>query len=299
MNNLLDYYYKLKNIDIIRMENNYLLMDNNDYSYLLYEVEEKTNVNNYINILNNINTSYYGDLIINTNKSYITNINNKYYVLIRLKGIINEVITLNDIVNNNIKYRQINNKNINLNKLWSNKIDYLEYQVSQLANNNNEVLNTFSFFIGLSENAISFLNINNIDYNNTHKTISHYRINNNMLFIDYYNPLNILIDYDIRDYAEYIKSKLLITDDIDKDISYILNDTNLSTDDVKLFYARLMFPTIYFDKVEQILIDKKDERELDIFIEYIPKYMNMLKDVYLEINKKGISIDIPNWIIRN
>ncbi len=299
MNNIVNYYYNLKNIDIINLDNNYLIMDNNDYSYLLYEVNNNININNTINILSKINNSLYGDLILNNNKSYITKIDNNYYVLIRLKGIINDEISLKDMVNNNIKYRYLNNNNnIDLNKLWSNKIDYLEYQVSQLGTNYNEILNSFSFFIGLSENAISFLNINNINYNNTHKTINHLRIKNNMLFIDYYNPINILIDYDIRDYSEYIKSKLLITDDIDSDIKYILNNANLSDDDIKLFYARLMFPTIYFDKVEDILIDKVEEKELDKYIEIIPRYINMLKDVYLEINKKGISIDIPNWIIK-
>ena len=298
MDDLLKYYYDLKNIDIINLDNNYLIMDSDDYSYLLYEVNNNINLNQIINNYKIINNSYYSDLIINKTKSYITNIDNKYYVLLKLKGIINEQLSLKELVNNNIKYR-VNTKNINLNEIWSKKIDYLEYQVSQLSNNYSEILNSFSFFVGLSENAISFLNINNINYNNTHKTISHLRVKVNTLFIDYYNPLNIIIDYDIRDYAEYIKSKILITDDIDFDIKYILNNANLSNDDIKLFYARLMFPTMYFDLVEDILIDKKDEKILDKCLELVPRYINMLKDVYLEIINKGISIDIPNWIIKN
>ena len=299
MNNIIEYYYNIKNIDIINIDNNYLIMDNNDFSYLLYEINNNINIKNTINILSNLNNSYYGDLILNNKLSYITKINDKNYVLIRIKGIINELITINDIISNNIKYRVNNNKIINYNELWSKKIDYLEYQISELGNNYNEILYSFSFFIGLAENAISYLNINNINYNNIHMTISHLRIKNNELFIDYYNPLNILIDYDIRDYAEYIKNKLLITDDIDKDIKYILNNAKLSNDDIKLLYARLLFPTFYFDKVEEILIDKNEEKELNKYIDIIPRYINMLKDVYIEINKKGISIDIPNWIIKN
>lgn len=299
MNNILEYYYNLNKIDIINMEKNFIIFDNNDYSYLLYEVEEKLDLSNNIKILKNISKSFYGDVIINNNGSYITKIEDKYYVLIKLKGIINDTISLNEMINNNIKFRIVSNNVTDLSKLWSEKVDYLEYQVSQLAGNYDELLDSFSFFIGLCENAISFLNINKIDFNNTHKTISHQRINNDMLFIDYYNPLKILIDYDIRDYAEYIKSKLLVTDDIDNDIKIILNNAKLSTDDLKLFYARLMFPTNYLDKVGEILIDNKEEKELDIFIEIIPRYINMLKDVYYEITKKGISIDIPNWIIKN
>ena len=298
MNDLLDYYYNLKKIDIIKLDNNYLIMDSNNYSYLLYEINKDKNINNTLNILSYVYNSFYSDLIANNSNEYITKIDEKNYVLLRLKGIINEKILLKDMVNNNIKYRT-NNKNIDLSTLWSEKIDYLEYQVSELASNHNEILNSFSFFVGLSENAISFLNINNINYYNTHKTISHLRVKSEELFIDYYNPINVMIDYDIRDYAEYIKSKILITDDIDKDIKYILNNADLSIDDIKLFYARLMFPTIYFDKVEEILIDNIEEKELDKYIDIIPRYINMLKDVYLEINKKGISIDIPNWITKS
>ena len=94
MDNILNYYYKLKQIDIIKMNNNYLIMDNNDYSYLLYEVDKNINLNNNINVLSKINNSYYGDLILNINNSYISKIDDKYFVLIRLKGIINELITL-------------------------------------------------------------------------------------------------------------------------------------------------------------------------------------------------------------
>ena len=299
MNNIIEYYYNIKIDNIIANNNNYLIMDNNNYSYILYEVDEKIKLDNIINILKSINNSLYGNLIVNNNKSYISKINDKYYVLIGLKGLINDYITLDDIINNNIKYRCINVKNIDLNKLWSNKIDYLEYQISELGSDYKEILDSFSFFVGLSENAISFLNVNSINYNNTHKTISHLRTNYKSLVVDYYNPLKILIDYDIRDYAEYIKSKILITDDIDNDIKKILNDAKLSNDDIKLFFARLMFPTFYFDKIEDIIIDKEDEKKLDNYIEIIPRYINMLKDVYIEINKKGISIDIPNWIIKN
>lgn len=298
MNNIIEYYYNLKKLDIIKMDNNYLIMDNNNYSYLLFEINKDMKIKNVLNTINNIKYGLYYYLILNNNKSYITKIENKYFVLFQIRGIINEVVTLDDMINNNINNRLIS-KSTNLSELWSEKIDYLEYQISELGNNYNEILNSFSFFAGLSENAISFLNINNINYNNTHKTISHLRIQHNELSIDYYNPLNIIIDYDIRDYSEYIKNKLLITDDIDTDIKFILNNAKLTNDDIKLFYARLMFPTFYFDKVEEILIDKKEESQLDSIIDIIPRYINMLKDVYLEINKKGISIDIPNWIIKN
>lgn len=299
MKDIINYYYKLRIVDIYDLKDGYLLVDNNNYFYQLCLVKENINIDYILNVLKQINNNKYGILILNKNKEYISKINDKDFVLISVIGIINDKITLNDMIHNNKLFRYLKTTSNNLVDLWSKKIDYLEYQVSELAKNKMEVINSFSFFIGLAENAITFITVNNINFINLHRSLVHLRIPKEILTINYYNPLNLLIDYEIRDYAEYIKSKVLYSDDILKDIKYILDNADLNEDDIKLFYARLMFPTLYFDDIEDILLNNKEEKELDIYIESIPSYLNMLKDTYDEIKKKGISIDIPNWIIKN
>ena len=42
--------------------------------------------------------------------------------------------------------------------LWSSKVDYLEYQMSELGKNFPTLLNSFSYYVGLAENAISYVN---------------------------------------------------------------------------------------------------------------------------------------------
>ena len=301
MKNMLKYYYNLQDIEILEKNNDYLIIDKNNYTYLLKKYEENININYINNILNKIGKSNnYGIILLNFNQSYITKYNDNKYILIKLNGIINEKIELNEIINNTLKYHVLDNKNnLDLISLWSKKIDYLEYQVSSLGKEKKELLNSFSFFIGLAENAISFINVNHINFNNINKSLCHLRIKYNEKVLDYYNPINILIDYEIRDYAEYLKNKILISDDISKDFIFILNNANLSNDAIKLLYARLLFPTFYFDDVEDILLNNLDEKEINKYIDNLPNYLNMLKDIYLEIQKKGISLDIPNWIIKN
>ena len=296
MNNILNYYYGLKDIDIIPLENNYLIMDNNDYTYLFFELKKDININNIISILNKLTKpNNYNDILINKDNNYISSYDNKNYILMMVKGIINEEVSLKEMINNNLKYRYLRITKNNIKDTWSKKIDYLEYQISQLSKNKSEVINSFSFFIGLAENAIEFINVNNINFNNINQSLVHYRLSSHPLMINYYNPLDILIDYEIRDYAEYIKAKLLTSDDCLNDFKYILDNANLSIDDIKLLYARLMFPTNYFDAIEDILIDNDNESNLDIYIDNVSKYINLLKDIYYEI-KKSIYIDIPNWI---
>ena len=299
MKDIINYYYKLRIVDIYDLKDGYLIVDDNNYFYHMCMVNENININYILNILKQINNNKYGILLLNKNKEYIFKINDKNYILISVKGIINDKISLNDMIHNNKMYRYLKFNSNNLVELWSKKIDYLEYQVSELAKDKLEVINSFSFFIGLAENAITFITVNKINFLKLHKTLSHLRMPKDILAMDYYNPLNLLIDYEIRDYAEYIKSKILYTDDILNDIKFILNNADLNDDDIKLFYARLMFPTLYFDTIEDVLLNNNEEKELDIYVESIPRYLNMLKDTYDEIKKKGISIDIPNWIIRN
>ena len=295
MNNILKYYYNIDIIDIIKIDNNYLIFDNNSNNYLLYKINEYVNIDNTIKILNSIKIpNKYSYIIKNINNKYITNIDNINYVLLFIKGILNEEITINDIIDNTNKYLYLNNK-IDIVSLWSKKLDYLEYQVSELAKDNIELLNSFSFFLGLGENAISFIDINNINFNNIKSSLMHYRISNNELNMTFYNILNTIIDYNVRDYSEYLKIKCFNNEDISKDIIKIINDNNLNNDELKYLYARLLFPTIYFDTVEEILLKEKEESSLDIFINNLDNYLNMLNDVYLEI-KKRISIDIPLWI---
>ena len=299
MENLLKYYYKLCDCEIINFENDYLIFDNNDYVYLLKLISKSFNVDYILNVIKQIKyPNNYGNIILNIDNKYISKYGDKEYILIHLKNIINEKVLLKDMVINNINNRsnyKIDNDIVNL---WSKKVDYIEYQVSELAKDRYLILNSFYFFAGLAENAISFIEINNINFNNLHMTVSHSRIKEEELNIDYYNPLNILLDYDIRDYAEYIKSKILFNEDILKDLNYILDNAQLNNDDIKLLYARLMFPTLYFDKVEEILLDNKNENELNIYIDSVTNYINTLSDIYVEIQKKGISLDIPKWIIK-
>lgn len=296
MNNILEYYYNLKNIEIIKLEDNYLIFDENNKSYLFIKYNSNININNILNIENNIKNSKYFSIIKNINNLYITIFEKDKYVLLLTKGILNEELHIYDLVNNNKKYLYLNENNkYDLVDLWSRKIDYLEYQVSELSKEKKEIVRSFSYFVGMAENAISFININNINFNNIRKSIQHYRIKNNIIVIDYYNILNTLIDYQIRDYTEYLKSKIYNNEDILKDLKYILNNANLNEDEIKLLYARMLFPTYYFDDIEDILLDIKEEKEIEKYVSNINNYLNALNDIYLEI-KKRISIDIPSWI---
>ena len=299
MNNGLIYYYNLKVKEVYPKNNDYLIFTNDDDEFILKRFnKELININEVIQLVKsyNIERSNYYSLVNNKFNNVISQIDEKDYVLLKAKGLLGDYIDVKAIYNNLYISRGIEQKySNNWSLLWQNRVDYIEYQVGQLGKNKKEVINSFGFFSGLAENAISFISINKIDLKKCKVSLCHRRINYPNMAINYYNILNIKADYEVRDMAEYIKSKIMIDENIDNDIDYIINKCDYNVDDLKLFMARLMFPSQYFGLIEEVIVSDTTESLVEKYVEKIDSYLHMLSDVYLEISKKNTLI-IPEWL---
>ena len=299
MNNELIYYYNLQIKEVYPKNEDYLIFTSNDQIFLLKKFnKELININEVLQLTKkyNIKSSNYYALVNNRYNNVVSQISEKEYVLLNVKGILNDIIDIRNIYSNLYIYRGLETAfNNNWGNLWQKRVDYIEYQIGQLGKEKKEVINSFGFFSGLAENAISFININKVNYKNCKVSLCHRRILYPNVGIDYNNILYLKPDYEVRDMAEYIKSKVIIDDNVDKDLNYVINSCGYNDDDLKLFMARLMFPSKYFDLVEDILVSNKDENSIEKYVEGINTYTNMLCDAYLEINKKNTLI-IPDWL---
>ena len=299
MKNWLLYYYNLNIKEIYPKTNDYLIFTNDDEIYLMKKYDESSmdinNLNNVNKNYNLINSNYYL-LITNKLGSSISKIEDENYVLLKIKGLIGEIVEIEDIYNNlRMNSKFISNFNLDWRELWQKRVDYIEYQIGQLGKNKKEVIDSFSFFSGLAENAISFISLNHIDYKNCRTSLCHKRISYPNEAIDYYESFVLKIDYEIRDLAEYIKSKLIINGYLDQDLDFVVNKCDYNNDELKLFYARLMFPSNYLDLIEEIMISNTSENKIETYIEKSEDYINFLKDAYIELSKK-MELLIPNWI---
>ena len=111
---------------------------------------------------------------------------------------------------------------------------------------------------------------------------------------------NTLIDYDVRDYAEYIKEVFYHNKDFDclNLVRESLNDKRYTRDDFGLFYARMLYPSYFFDCFSKyILEDKLKEEELMAILDRVDDYENLLKDIYYEI-KKVYDIPEVTWLLK-
>lgn len=278
MKNAINYYYNLYPNDIHQNEKGYYFIINQTRYFLTKYSDDPKNIQtiyeNHMYLLNQ--NIYVHPIVLNNQNQILTYINNEPYILMITLYYQNK-ITVNDIMYFNSEINTIA-KSPNWAELWSQKNDYLEYQISQLGQKHPIIRESFSYYIGLGETAIEL--VNSLEKTNVGLVYSHRRINSNDTQYELYNPLNIVIDYKVRDIAEYLKNKFFNGEDITQDLTNYLNNVRLSTYEYYLFLARLIYPTYYFDLYEEIITDRKDDGEIEKIISKVDDFENIIKRIY-------------------
>ena len=297
MKNLLLYNYNIDTNDLIKVNDDIssFYIDYNKYYFIKFKRVEKDIENIYSELNKKINKYHY--IIKNKYGNIFTKDNDNSYILIKINGPENNEINLADIIESQIIVS--NNSNIDLKRdnwgeLWSEKVDYLEYQISELSKNHPTVIKTFSYYVGLAENAIEYFNM--LDRKNIVLTYAQRRIKYPNVSKNYYNPLNLIVDYRVREIGEYIKSNFFENNDVFSELKMLANQNILNPLEYNLLYARLLYPSYYFDDINKIL---EHEESDDILIKYVDKannYEKFLKKVYFLFSEKCQMIKI-GWLI--
>lgn len=305
MKETLEYYYGLDIESIEELDGKYhFKIENQDYFFVFYnrgieELEDIINVSNEM-VKKGINVH---KILINRNNSFLTKVGEYNYILFAVSNL-NEEYDIFDMVKISEKLVLNNNKSNlyrnNWGTLWSEKIDYFEYQVRELSIEKDVVKNSFSYYVSMAENAISYVNNTNMKYGGDAYRIvlSHRRVFYPNYKLNYLNPLSFVFDLEVRDIAEYLKAMFF-----KKDISFCLDELSsylkirhLSLYEYQMLYARLLYPTYYFDVYESVMNKNGDEEELVNIIKKCDSYEEFLKKAYLEISKYA-KIDKIEWII--
>lgn len=297
MKNLLLYNYNIdvENIKKIDSQKYYFYIDYNKYYLIEFNRVLKDIEDIYELLKNNINNYHF--IIKNKFGQIFTNDNGKNYILLKINIPENNEIDIFDILNNQIivdnnKYKLQRN---NWSNLWSDKIDYLEYQISELSKSHPIIIKSFSYYVGLAENAIEYYNL--IDTKNAITKLSQRRIFYPNIALNYYNPLNLVLDYRVREIAEYIKTSFFEGENKIKEIETVVAKNNLNSTELNLLFARLLYPSYYFDTIEKILEHHEND---DILIKYTEKcedYEKFLNQIYHIAAKYAQMIKI-NWLIK-
>ncbi len=305
MKELIEYYYDIHIEDIDESNNVYSFLLNGSIYILVNYLRTKEELEDIIkcslelknkNIISN-------EIILNRKKEYITVIDELPYSLLKLNYNYLEEIDITKIISYNKKTKvsleYLNKYKNNWGELWSKKIDYLEYQVSQLALNKRVILDSFSYYIGLAENAISYVNKitkDKIDYSNELICLSHRRISYPNINMNYFNPLSYIFDIEVRDIAEYIKSCFFKGEDAYLEFITFIKSNKLSSFSYQMFFIRMLYPTYYFDIYEKVISDELDEDALITIISKVEEYELFIKKIYLELSKYTF-IEKIDWLL--
>lgn len=294
MKNVINYYYNLLTDKIIKTEESYIFfVDKIEYEFIPFYLDTEKVIESYLKL--NESHKYCHEIIMNNKNTIITYFNNTPYVLIKKHINIKTKVEASDIINFIVPI-QANKKNL-WKQLWINKIDYYEYQVSELASKYNLIKESFNYYVGLSETAISLIDY--VNFENVYYSVSHIRVSANSSLSEFYNPLFFTIDARTRDVSEYIKSLVFDENKSLKEVEIILdkfmNISNYTKDEVLLLIIRMIYPSYYYDSYDKVIMkDSIDESDLYNITKKSLQYETFLKQVYKK-NQKKYGLPIIDW----
>lgn len=281
MKNLINYYYGILINDFKKINDKFVfVVEGKDYEFIPFYGNVNKFYDNYLLLISN--KKYCHEILFNKDNNLLTIYNNKQYILFKKNICIDNFVNLKEIVNYDVRVH--GEYSFDWKKLWIEKIDYYEYQMSQLASKYKTLKNSFDYYIGLSETAISLLNY--INEKNIKYYICHKRISENEKLDSFFSPVNIIIDSRVRDIAEFIKA-LYFNKKINLE-NIIYNIDNLSFDYTEsvLFLSRMIYPSYYFDIYDQIMQEKISEEKIEMYIKKNASYETFLKQLYEYIKTK-------------
>lgn len=287
MRNVLKYYYNLS-FDEIKEYQDYAILKMEEKTYIFKKFIQDEEETKYISNLLYNNGIIVHSIIINNQNSIITEYNKERYILILLNKIHEEI-------DSNFFYVEVPNKEIDLGTLWSNKIDYYSHQISELALGRDFLINTFNYYIGMAENAIQIYNRAKASPLEVKCCVQHRRINYPNYNINYLDPTNMLIDVRIRDISEYIKSKFFSVGMNDKEVYDLISKYNFNEKEFNMLYARLFYPTYYFDIFEDEIINEEEEERITAYLKKRTDYEKFLYNIYLNM-RNFYNIFEVEWI---
>ena len=290
MKNLIGYYYNLFVNEFKKKDSCFSFnIDGKNYEFIPFYGNVQNLYKNYLILKNN--NKYCHEIILNKDNSILTFYKEIPYLLIKKNLCIDKYVEINEIINYDVI---INDKyNLDWKNLWKQKIDYYEYQISQISFKYPILKNSFNYYIGLTECAISLLNY--VKKSDVNCYICHRRITYKEKLCDFFNPTEIIIDSRTRDIAEFIKINYINNNMNIENVYKILENFNFNLSESILFLSRLIYPSYYFDLYDQIITEKISEEKIYSIIKKNTAYEVFLKKIYIYL-KRVYAIPEIEWL---
>lgn len=297
----INYYYDLYPVSINEIDDKYMFYINSEKYYFITYDRNMEELAELVKLNKEMikNGSLVSEIISNKFDDVINNYNGKLYILIRVYINDSKKVNIEDIIYM-LNEKEINEtyKNISRthwSKLWEEKTDYFEYQMGHLIKKYPILYNTIDYYLGISENAIFYLkNVVSNYEGNVSLGVCHKRIGVNSTLFDLYNPLNLIIDYKVRDIAEYIKDAFFNELDVNNILRVIYSNYYFDKLNLSLLLSRFLFPSYFYDMFESIVYKGENEGLIYEIIKKSPKFEDFI-DSYI----KSCNLQSIGWLNKN
>ena len=256
----------------------------NNKIYLICEIfRDEEEFKNLVNLLIAKNVKYHL-LVLNKDGNYISEFNGKKIVV--LESVTDKYI-ITDYENTNVIVLAQNSWVM----LWEERIFNYETKKKELLIPK-DVKYFLDYYLGLTEAAI--VNYNNVKGSGEEARfmLQHNKISFPITSFSFYNPVNYLLDYCVRDLAEYVKSKFFYDSITVDDVITIINKNSFTLAELNMFLVRLIYPSYFFNIVD----DKEFESSSDLFniIKKSSQYENFLKELIINLkNIMPVLVELP------
>lgn len=301
MKNNIIYYYNIEVSNLVKNGNYYSFYFNGDrYEFNIYtrdfkEENDILKLNKFM-VENNILVH---EIIPNKNRNIVSVVDNVPYVLYKVYINKDKKITLDELTFMS-QYDVVGVDSLKRNEwdtLWGTRIDYLEYQINQMGKKYPILVDSFSYFVGMAENAISYVK-NTIIETKKEKldkdVISHSKVYDSINSI--YDPLNIIIDHKSRDVSEYIKASFFLNNKkIFEELDIYFSKNYYSFYGIRLLFGRVVYPSFYFDLYDNVILGNVKESEVLNITSRTVEYEAYLREIYYYL-RKFYNIPMIDWL---
>lgn len=279
LNNEISFYYNLYPKKIINDGEKYSFFLNGFYYYFVAYDDVKKIIFSYNLSLFLISNNFYcHSFVLNKNGSVYSVINNKNYVLFKCNNFDNNIINLDYIIyfyNSFYLFDLFSSEKMR--NSFIDRVDYFEYELENYKLKYPIIYCSSRYFIGLAENSIQMLyGFEGVVYS----SISHINLFNLNSHFDFYNPINFIIDFNLRDFSEFIKYQFFYKDIFFNQIKKYILKFIKSTDEAILFFSRCLFPSFYFEMCDSIFYNSVSELKIYLFINKVNSFEFFLKELY-------------------
>lgn len=301
MKNNIIYYYNIEVSNLVKNGNYYSFYFNGDrYELNIYtrdfkEENDILKLNKFM-VENNILVH---EIIPNKNGNIVSVVDNVPYVLYKVYINKDKKITLDELTFMS-QYDVVGVDSLKRNEwdtLWGTRIDYLEYQINQMGKKYPILVDSFSYFVGMAENAISYVKNTIIETKKEEldkDVISHSKVYDSINSI--YDPLNIIIDHKSRDVSEYIKASFFLNNKkIFEELDIYFSKNYYSFYGIRLLFGRVVYPSFYFDLYDNVILGNVKESEVLNITSRTVEYEAYLREIYYYL-RKFYNIPMIDWL---